>query len=884
MARQDLYKLLQDCTVRLSSASGMGTGFFIAPGGWILTCAHVVEQSDRVEVLWRSGEGQQSLAATVQIRLPIPVDIALLQLEGKAPDHKCVYLDQSLPQLGDPLYTFGYPQGYGAESYSGGDSATTTYEGKSFQDDVLVLKLKEGQIQEGYSGSPLINVRTGKVCGIVSISRNTDSDLGGRATPIPLLFQPNQMTSSQNEQHLILAKLKANKQFHQKIDPQWRKIISPPFWARKSVLASFLAIALLSTISLFLWHWLNPWPMSKGDVFNVAITDFATVNQNGKMQRLEEGKYLSNWVKNLLEYEKKEHQSIASNGNWQISKSNKYYIKAESITELRENLESFAKSINAKILIYGYLTKTDNLDDKLLTLGFYLSPYDNFAPSTGLVDTFDNHALKGIYQIGEPQPINVRDTGESEDFLSSRVKPLFWLLAGLTYRSNPTKALKIFQQAETYLEGEWKTGAGKEVFYFCMGQVALFAANAPNVDIKDASYYAQKAENAFTLAKESNDKYLRPRIGLGSVYLTRAEWDSDRINRLPKGADPTQLQKQRDVALKAALAAYEEVVQRLPQTQPDLWSEYAAPLGLGTAWILQGYTDLDRHQDKKAEEFQHKAVAMIQPILKPLATAEEYRLLAQAYSNLGSAYWLGADVHLSQGDRKSSLDLRHKASEAFLLCKNQGEKAPNDLILNRQIAKDCLDNNQKLLETLKETKKMSMQTPIYRFLTIGVAASLILLPLVNFDRAIATTDINKTKELLADGNRPKLQKPGGVDGDLTGGILLPGDATITEADGSFIARLTNSKDFQVLVRDPKKGKRDGDGIESVTFQIFDETAGINYKHTEMKAGYCPFGGGEPKCNASQLVNHHTYRILIEVKPRDPSPLHPGASWNFKIQT
>jgi hypothetical protein len=177
---------------------------------------------------------------------------------------------------------------------------------------------------------------------------------------------------------------------------------------------------------------------------------------------------------------------------------------------------------------------------------------------------------------------------------------------------------------------------------------------------------------------------------------------------------------------------------------------------------------------------------------------------------------------------------------------------------------------------------MSMQTPIYRFFTIGVAASLILLPLVNFDRAIATTDINKTKELLADGNRPKLQKPGGVAGDLTGGILLPGDAIITEVDGSFIARLTNSKDFQVLVRDPKKGKRDGDGIESVAFQIFDETTGINYEHTERKAGYCPFGGGEPKCNESQLVNNHTYRILIEVKPRDRE--HKGASWNFKIQT
>jgi tetratricopeptide (TPR) repeat protein len=234
-----------------------------------------------------------------------------------------------------------------------------------------------------------------------------------------------------------------------------------------------------------------------------------------------------------------------------------------------------------------------------------------------------------------------------------------------------------------------------------MGQVALFAANAPNVKLDEASSYAQQAEDAFKIALKSNDKYLRPRIGLGSVYLTRAEWDDDQIAQLPKVTAPnirSQLQKKRDTELNAAIVSYQEAVQRLPQSQPDAWSEYAAPLGLGTAWILKGWTYLDTNQYKQAEELQENAVEIIQKILTPLAMAEEYRLLGQAYSNLGSAYWLGADIRLSQGDQKSSLELRHKASESFLLCKNQGKQAPNDLILNQQIVKDCDDNNQKLLE------------------------------------------------------------------------------------------------------------------------------------------------------------------------------------------
>jgi hypothetical protein len=177
---------------------------------------------------------------------------------------------------------------------------------------------------------------------------------------------------------------------------------------------------------------------------------------------------------------------------------------------------------------------------------------------------------------------------------------------------------------------------------------------------------------------------------------------------------------------------------------------------------------------------------------------------------------------------------------------------------------------------------MKKQTLIYRFCLVGVVASLILLPLGRFDRAIAITDTDRDKELLARGNRPRLQKPGGVDGDLKGGILLPEDSTIAEADGSFAAQFTNRKGFRVVVWDPNSGERDGDGIKSVTFHIFDETTGTNYDHTEMKAGYCPFGGGEPKCNASQLASNHTYRVLIEVQPRNSS--RTGASWNFKIQT
>lgn len=56
----------------------------------------------------------------------------------------------------------------------------------------------------------------------------------------------------------------------------------------------------------------------------------------------------------------------------------------------------------------------------------------------------------------------------------------------------------------------------------------------------------------------------------------------------------------------------------------------------------------------------------------------------------------------------------------------------------------------------------------------------------------------------------------------------------------------------------------------------------SFMRKEMNAGYCPFGGGEPKCNSGRLTNNRLYRIDINVNPKNP--LRQGAYWTFKIQT
>jgi hypothetical protein len=53
--------------------------------------------------------------------------------------------------------------------------------------------------------------------------------------------------------------------------------------------------------------------------------------------------------------------------------------------------------------------------------------------------------------------------------------------------------------------------------------------------------------------------------------------------------------------------------------------------------------------------------------------------------------------------------------------------------------------------------------------------------------------------------------------------------------------------YQAEVFDANYGTNDGDGIEDVTFAIFDPNGNLVYDRTESNHAYCVFGGGEPDC-------------------------------------
>jgi Trypsin-like peptidase domain len=175
-----LEDLLQQCTVKLSISGymGWGTGFFVAPE-LILTCAHVVEKAsieDPIQVRWKNEE--KWAQAFIERLLPNPYDLALLRVSQLGSrTHPCISFDREKIRSRDQLYLFGYP----ANDFPNGCPVTCDSEGLTM-DEPSFIKFKAGKIQPGMSGSPLLNQRTGDVCGIVKFTLGSNSDAGGGAT------------------------------------------------------------------------------------------------------------------------------------------------------------------------------------------------------------------------------------------------------------------------------------------------------------------------------------------------------------------------------------------------------------------------------------------------------------------------------------------------------------------------------------------------------------------------------------------------------------------------------------------------------------------------------------------------------------------------------
>jgi hypothetical protein len=170
---------LQECVVQVRAGSSSGTGFFIA-AGQILTCRHVIEPAiggaGPISVTCGAGPARKEAEATLRDTPPPGwPDVAILNAPSLT-DSRCVLIDSAPVRQGTPLLTAGYPAKalvpYQPQSFTAGEA------GRDAEGNPL-MRIKGDIVTAGMSGSPVVNLQSGLVCGIIDLTKGGNSPLGG---------------------------------------------------------------------------------------------------------------------------------------------------------------------------------------------------------------------------------------------------------------------------------------------------------------------------------------------------------------------------------------------------------------------------------------------------------------------------------------------------------------------------------------------------------------------------------------------------------------------------------------------------------------------------------------------------------------------------------
>ena len=177
-------------SVKREVQEGSGTGFVVGSNGVIVTCAHVVDGTEKIDVVI----GGQTYPATV-LHSDSTLDLAVIKIEANGlPVLPLANSDQL--QLGQPLRVIGFPLsdvlGTGIKITQGSVSGIVDRDGqRQIQTDAT--------INPGNSGGPVFNTR-GEVVGIASAKL-----AGGAISQVGFCVPSSTLSGMLQKQGIVLA-------------------------------------------------------------------------------------------------------------------------------------------------------------------------------------------------------------------------------------------------------------------------------------------------------------------------------------------------------------------------------------------------------------------------------------------------------------------------------------------------------------------------------------------------------------------------------------------------------------------------------------------------------------------------------------------------------
>lgn len=168
-----------DTSAVMAVSIGVGSGVLLHKDGFVVTAAHVVEDAEVTEVVWRDGFSAQ---ATV-VSMSRSEDIALLKVESLPKNAVVAKLgDSDALVVGKPVFAVGAPMGLEHTLTAGVVSALRTNPEKGFAPRRLIQT--DVAINQGNSGGPLFN-GAGEVVGIASFILSTSGGSMGLGFAVP---------------------------------------------------------------------------------------------------------------------------------------------------------------------------------------------------------------------------------------------------------------------------------------------------------------------------------------------------------------------------------------------------------------------------------------------------------------------------------------------------------------------------------------------------------------------------------------------------------------------------------------------------------------------------------------------------------------------------
>jgi len=157
-----LLGLLPSITVRIvfKNLQGFATGFYVAPRQ-VVTCSQVLRKAGPSSIEMTLAGSSAKISASFQKR-DLHNDITCIEVEEVSQNQICAYLDfEKEPKSDDSLYVYGYSD----EDPDGNllSVAIESHKGVKY----IVATSKDKRIRPGHSGAPILNLRSGKICGMI---------------------------------------------------------------------------------------------------------------------------------------------------------------------------------------------------------------------------------------------------------------------------------------------------------------------------------------------------------------------------------------------------------------------------------------------------------------------------------------------------------------------------------------------------------------------------------------------------------------------------------------------------------------------------------------------------------------------------------------------